>query len=78
MPVDDIILFIEPRQSPWINGCLVYWTAGKSVRSPLFGNIFFGDEDKVEQFVEQHPSRSGERTNGVWLLLSLLIIIIFL
>ena len=40
-------------------------TAGKSVRSPLFGDVLFGDEDKVEQFVEQHPTSSGERTNGV-------------
>lgn len=40
-------------------------TAGRSVRSPLFGNIMFGDEDKVEEFVEQHPSRTGDRANGV-------------
>jgi len=40
-------------------------TAGKSVQSPLCGNVLFGDEDKVEQFVEQNPSRSGERTNRV-------------
>ena len=35
-------------------------TAGKSIRSPLFGTILFGDDKTVEQFVEQYPS-STER-----------------
>ena len=38
-------------------------TAGKSIISPLFGTILFGDDRTVEQFVEQYPSSSerGER-----------------
>lgn len=38
-------------------------TAGKSIRSPLFGTILFGDDKTVEQFVEQYPSSTerGER-----------------
>lgn len=38
-------------------------TAGKSVRSPLFGDILFANDDKVDKFVEQHPTRSGEGAN---------------
>ena len=38
-------------------------TAGKSIRSPLFGTILFGDDKTVEQFVEQYPTSTerGER-----------------
>ena len=38
-------------------------TAGKSIRSPLFGIILFGDDKTVEQFVKQYPSGTerGER-----------------
>lgn len=41
-------------------------SAGKSIRSPLFGSILFGDEKTVEQFVEQYPSRSGRTEQEVW------------
>lgn len=37
--------------------------AGKSVRSPLFGDILFSNDYKVDKFVEQHPTRSGEGAN---------------
>lgn len=40
-------------------------SAGKSIRSPLFGSILFGDEKTVEQFVEQYPSRSGRTEQEV-------------
>ena len=38
-------------------------TAGKSIRSPLFGIILLGDDKTVEQFVEQYPpsTERGER-----------------
>lgn len=37
--------------------------AGKSVQSPLFGDILFSNDYKVDKFVEQHPTRSGEGAN---------------
>ena len=40
-------------------------TAGKSIRSPLFGTVLFGDDKTVEQFVEQYPSSSGRREQQV-------------
>ena len=40
-------------------------TAGKSIRSPLFGTILFGDDKTVEQFVEQYPSSTERGEQGV-------------
>ena len=40
-------------------------TAGKSVQSPLFGDILFSNDDKVNKFVEQQPTKSGEGANVV-------------
>lgn len=50
--------------SPWMHFSLaVKKTAGKNIRSPLFGIILFGDDKTVEQFVKQYPSGTerGER-----------------
>ena len=50
--------------NPWMHfSVAVQKTAGKSIRSPLFGTILFGDDKTVEQFVEQYPSSTerGER-----------------
>ena len=40
-------------------------SAGKSVRSPLFGTVVFDDDSKVIEFVEQHPTT--RRANEVWI-----------
>ena len=50
--------------------------AGKSVRSPLFGDILFSNNYKVDKFVEQHPTRSGEGANVVGDSLSLFLFLI--
>lgn len=50
--------------------------AGKSVRSPLFGDVLFSNDYKVDKFVEQHPTRSGEGATVVGDSLSLFLFLI--
>ena len=50
--------------------------AGKSVRSPLFGDILFSNDYKEDKFVEQHATRSGERATVVGDSLSLFLFLI--
>ena len=38
-------------------------SAGRSIRSPLFGSLLFGEDDDVDQFVEQHPTTASSRGN---------------
>ncbi|KAJ7351809.1 hypothetical protein OS493_035534 [Desmophyllum pertusum] len=51
-------------------------TAGKSVRSPLFGNLLFCDDGEVEEFVQHHRQAASKETMGlaypVWILNDLL------
>ena len=54
-------MITESRISTGIHGCLVYWakkSAGRSVRSPLFGIAVFYNDSDVEEFVQQHPTTS--------------------
>lgn len=50
--------------------------AGKSVRSPLFGDVLFSNDYKVDKFVEQHPTRSDEGATVVGDSLSLFLFLI--